>query len=112
MQDRLDIGGRYSVRGFDGEWTLSGDNGWTWRNELGWNVANWGQELYLAVDQGEVRARRQEEQLGHRLVGGVLGLRGSVFGLNYDYFVGMPIHKPQGFKTSHAVTGFNLSYRF
>lgn len=111
-QDRLDIGGRYSVRGFDGEWTLSGDNGWTWRNELGWNVANLGQELYVGIDRGEVRARRPEEQLGRSLVGGVLGLRGAVFGLNYDYFVGVPIHKPQGFKTSHVVTGFNLSYRF
>src|SRR5690606_26175300 len=33
-QDRFAIGGRYSVRGFDGESSLIGERGWWWRNEL------------------------------------------------------------------------------
>jgi fhaC protein len=110
-QDRFSIGGRYTVRGFDGELTLSGERGWLWRNEVAWNIAGKGHELYLGIDKGTVR-NRYEKQLGNSLVGGVIGLRGKLWGLNYEYFVGTPLDKPKGFKTSHAVTGFNLSYRF
>ncbi|UGA37521.1 ShlB/FhaC/HecB family hemolysin secretion/activation protein [Chromobacterium haemolyticum] len=33
-QDRFVIGGRYTVRGFDGDLSLSSERGWLWRNEL------------------------------------------------------------------------------
>ena len=44
-QDRFSIGGRYTVRGFDGELTLMGERGWVLRNEIGLPVGA-GQELY------------------------------------------------------------------
>ena len=111
QQDRFSIGGRYTVRGFDGELTLSGERGWLWRNELAWNIFGRGHELYIGIDKGTVR-NRYERQLGNSLIGGVVGLRGNLWGLNYEYFVGTPLDKPKGFKTSHTVIGFNLSYRF
>lgn len=112
LQDMFSIGGRYSVRGFDGELTLTGERGWVWRNELGWNVMNKGQELYLALDTGHVSGNYTKEWLGKNLVGSALGLRGELWGFYYDYFVGIPLHKPEGFRTSAITTGFNLSYRF
>ncbi|MEE6076204.1 ShlB/FhaC/HecB family hemolysin secretion/activation protein [Avibacterium paragallinarum] len=112
QQDKLSIGGRYTVRGFDGELSLSGERGWVWRNELAWNIANKGQEFYLGIDKGIVRSSQEELQLGDSLTGGVLGLRGELWGLNYDYFIGIPIKKPEGFRTSHLTTGFSFSYRF
>ena len=112
QQDKLSIGGRYTVRGFDGELSLSGEKGWLWRNELGWNIANKGHELYLGIDRGRVNSSQKEMNIGNTLMGGVVGLRGNLWGLNYDYFVGTPIKKPEGFKTSHVTTGFNVSYRF
>nr|WP_239689748.1 ShlB/FhaC/HecB family hemolysin secretion/activation protein [Rodentibacter heylii] len=112
QQDKFSIGGRYTVRGFDGELTLSGERGWVWRNELVWSVMNKGHELYLGVDKGVVRSHQEELQVGDRLTGTVVGLRGNLWGLNYEYFVGMPIKKPEGFRTSHVTTSFNLSYRF
>lgn len=112
QQDKFSIGGRYTVRGFDGELTLSGERGWLWRNELAWNVMNKGHEIYLGLDRGIVRSSNEELQVGNRLTGGVLGLRGKLRGLNYEYFVGTPIRKPQSFRTSHVTTGFNISYRF
>ena len=27
--------------------------GWLWRNELGWDIANKGHELYLGIDRGK-----------------------------------------------------------
>ena len=112
QQDKFSIGGRYTVRGFDGELSLSGEKGWLWRNELGWNIANKGHELYLGIDQGSVNSSQKEMNISNTLIGGVVGLRGNLWGLNYDYFVGTPIKKPEGFKTSHVTTGFNVSYRF
>lgn len=112
QQDKFSIGGRYTVRGFDGELTLSGERGWVWSNELAWNVMNKGHELYLGIDKGVVRSHQEELQVGNRLTGGVVGIRGNLWGLNYEYFVGTPIKKPEGFRTSHVTTGFNLSYRF
>ena len=48
-QDRFSIGGRYTVRGFDGELTLMGERGWVLRNEIGLPVGA-GQELYAGAD--------------------------------------------------------------
>lgn len=112
QQDKFSIGGRYTVRGFDGELSLSGEKGWLWRNELGWNIANKGHEFYLGIDRGKVRSSQEELQIGDSLMGGAIGLRGKLWGINYDYFVGTPIKKPEGFRTSHVTTGFNVSYRF
>ena len=112
QQDKFSIGGRYTVRGFDGELSLSGEKGWLWRNELGWNIANKGHELYLGIDRGKVHSSQEELQIGDSLMGGAIGLRGKLWGINYDYFVGVPIKKPEGFRTSHVTTGFNVSYRF
>ena len=112
QQDKFSIGGRYTVRGFDGELSLSGEKGWLWRNELGWDIANKGHELYLGIDRGKVHSSQEELQIGDSLMGGAIGLRGKLWGINYDYFVGVPIKKPEGFRTSHVTTGFNVSYRF
>ncbi|OBX06745.1 peptide transporter [Gallibacterium salpingitidis] len=112
QQDKFSIGGRYTVRGFDGELTLSGEHGWFWRNELAWNIANRGHQLYFALDHGRVDGRSTEDLLGKQLTGGAIGLKGKLFGFNYDVFAGAPINKPQGFQTSRITTGFNLSYQF
>ncbi|MFU2077867.1 ShlB/FhaC/HecB family hemolysin secretion/activation protein [Avibacterium endocarditidis] len=112
QQDRFSIGGRYTVRGFDGELTLSGERGWLWRNELSWNVANKGHWIYLALDGGRVMGRDEEMRLGHHLMGAALGLRGGWTHFYYDVFIGRPLHKPTGFKTANTITGFNLGFNF
>ncbi len=53
-QDRFAIGGRYTVRGFDGENLLSAERGWLIRNDLCVVLGKIGQELYLGIDHGEV----------------------------------------------------------
>ena len=54
-------------------------------NELGWNIANKGHELYLGIDRGKVRSSQEELQIGDSLMGGAIGLRGKLWGVNYDY---------------------------
>ena len=111
-QDRISIGGRYTVRGFDGELSLAGERGWYWRNEFSWNVGNRGHWFYWGLDGGRVSGLGGNERFGHHLMGTVIGLRGGWKGFYYDYFVGRPMRYPRGFKVAKHVTGFNLSYSF
>lgn len=107
-QDRFTIGNRYTVRGFDGEMTLSADRGWLFRNDLGFALGRSNQEIYLGVDYGAVGGQSSETLPGSELAGAVIGLRGSIKQLNYDLFVGAPLAKPDGFPSVGQVAGFNL----
>lgn len=111
-QDRFSIGGRYTVRGFDGETTLIGDRGWLVRNDLGWALGNTGQELYVGFDYGEVGGQSARLLIGQHLAGAVIGLRGGYKGLFWDFFVGTPISKPADFRAGSTAAGFNVSLSF
>ena len=111
-QDRFAIGGRYTVRGFDGEESLIGERGWLIRNDLGWSLGQSGAELYAGVDYGWVGGPAVELQVGSQLAGAVIGVRGAFKGLNYDVFVGTPLNKPDGFQTANVTAGFSLLYNF
>ena len=111
-QDRFSIGGRYTVRGFDGESVLSAERGWLIRNDLGIVLAPIGQEFYIGLDHGEVDGASSNLLLGKRLTGFVIGLRGGYKDFSYDVFAGQPISKPDGFKTAGTTAGFNLNWSF
>lgn len=111
-QDRFSIGGRYTVRGFDGENILSAERGWLIRNDLGLALGRSGQELYLGLDYGEVGGSSSEWLLGQHLAGAVVGLRGGYKAFSYDLFWGQALDKPDGFKTADSTTGFNLNLSF
>ena len=112
--DKIAIGGRYTVRGFDGESSLSAERGWYWRNEVAWSFKP-AHQFYLALDGGHVSGDSAQYLLGQTLIGAAAGLRGQFQAggsLNYDLFAGKPIKKPQGFSKRTAVFGFNLNYSF
>lgn len=111
-QDQFAIGGRYTVRGFDGETSLLGDRGGLMRNDVGLALGESGAELYVGIDYGQVSGVAAEHLLGHHLVGGAVGLRGVIRGLNYDFFVGAPIRRPEGYRTARTTVGLNLNYSF
>lgn len=111
-QDRFSIGGRYSVRGFDGENILSADRGWTLRNEIGLSLGQTGQELYTGIDYGEVSGQSSEFLIGQRLAGAVVGVRGGYKSLSYDWSVGTPLKKPDGFETANVTSAFTVIWSF
>lgn len=111
-QDRFSIGGRYTVRGFDGEQILSAERGWTFSNDLGLSLANTGQELYLGVDYGEVGGHSAQYLSGRRLAGAVVGLRGGYKQFSYDIYTGKPLEKPKGFQTADVTSGFSANWSF
>jgi len=111
-QDRFAIGGRHSVRGFDGERSLVGERGWWWRNELSVPLAQTRHQLYAGIDQGRVGGPSARWLAGRRLAGAVLGLRGSRGALQYDIFIGTPLHRPEGFRGAGSTAGFQLNADF
>ncbi|MFC7208512.1 ShlB/FhaC/HecB family hemolysin secretion/activation protein [Comamonas endophytica] len=110
-QDRIGIGGRYTVRGFDGESTLLAERGRYWRNEVALPLAV-GAEAFVALDTGRVSGPSAQYLAGRPLTGAALGLRGTGRGLSYELLVGAPIRKPEHFQTAHAHLAFNLVYGF
>jgi hemolysin activation/secretion protein len=111
-QDRFAIGGRYTVRGFDGESSLAAERGWLLRNELGWTPAGTAQQFYLAFDYGQVSGPGAAYLSGTHLAGAGIGWRGQYGQFLYDLFTGRPVSKPDRFRTAATSSGFNLSYQF
>lgn len=111
-QDRFSIGGRYTVRGFDGESVLSAERGWLLRNDLGTPLGQSGQELYLGLDHGAVGGASSGQLAGKSLSGAVIGVRGAYRRVNYDVFAGRPLHKPEGLNAPGGVGGFSVGAAF
>lgn len=108
-QDRFYIGGRYSVRGFDGEIMLSGDNGHFLQQEINVNLP-FNSQLYVGVDQGWVSGEHSIS--GQRyLAGGVAGMRAYYQGIYLDAFAGHGLVAPSSMKRE-MITGFSLSYSY
>lgn len=115
-QDRLCLGGRYSVRGFDGRQVLCGDRGYLVRNELAWSLDE-RYALYLAADAGRVSGRSAQELPQRFMAGYAVGWRASArlareVALSLDGFVSRPISKPEFLTTSATSAGFSMSLNF
>ncbi|MCW8907154.1 MAG: ShlB/FhaC/HecB family hemolysin secretion/activation protein [Sedimenticola sp.] len=110
--DRFAIGSRWTVRGFDGEFTLVADNGWYLRNELAWQVPRHQVSLFVGLDLGRVTGRGSERLPGQSLAGTVIGLRGSRYQLDYELFAGMPLTEPSRFESDNSVFGFSLNWQW
>jgi len=113
--DQLAIGNRWTVRGFNGERTLSASHGWYVQNTVAWQTPLPSQELYLGADYGEVGGRSDGSTLiGRHLAGSVVGVRGALSSMRvgYDLFAGTPLAKPKGFKTDKVTFGFSINWQY
>lgn len=114
LQERLSIGGFYTIRGFDSEMSLVGDRGYYIRNTLEYEAFN-NHTLYAAFDFGRVSGRSSKYLTGNTLVGSGVGLKGDFekYGnLSYNIFLGFPLRKPEFFETDDAVLNFSFTYNF
>ncbi|ORT83453.1 hypothetical protein B7G54_24355 [Burkholderia puraquae] len=114
--DDLSLGSFYSVRGFDGEYLLSAEKGFYWRNDLELPIGATGQAVYLGLDYGHVWGPSVAALLGNQLAGIALGVRGGKSGvagaLSYDLFIGTPLYAPAHYPTARATVGFQLTYQY
>lgn len=123
--ERMSIGGRYTVRGFDGERTLSGDHGILLRQDLSFypkalNSTKQSHALYLGLDAGRIGMVNKEQAdllLGKSLIGSAIGIKGTLqkskyHSLNYDAFISHPLKQPKGFSDKDWVGGFSVGVEF
>ena len=111
--DTINIGNRYSIYGFDGEYTLMGDSGWYVRNEVSSVIPRLNTEVYLGLDVGAVYGKSTESLVGKTIAGTAVGVRGNyASGLLFDAFVSTHLYKPQGYHTKKFYSGFTVGYRF
>lgn len=112
VSEQFAIGGRYTVRGFDGEQTLTAERGWFTRNDVGATLPWIGQELYAAVDYGRVAGPSSAPLPGIILTGAAAGLRGGWRFVSYDAFVGWPLRKPEAMKVKRPTWGFMVTVQY
>lgn len=118
--ERIQIGGRYSVRGFH-EDSLIGDQGAYVRNEIGMFLP-WfeslqtkgplnGLQLYAAYDAGMLHPDKEDPfERGH-VQGVALGIR-SIGALALDFTVAKAIDHPSYIRTRDMEIYFSASYTF
>ena len=111
-EDDITIGGRYTVRGYDGNTVLAGRHGAYWRNTLRLPLRRTGAQLYGGVDVGRVGGGVTGDYASHSLSGIVVGLRGSRFGLSWDLFAGWPLQAPHGFPVRRPTAGMQWIYAY
>jgi hemolysin activation/secretion protein len=113
--DQIAIGGRYSVRGFDGDAVLLAENGFYLRNDVLMPVNLGGglySQLYLGVDIGRVWGASDINLVGNKLAGAAIGLRSRWKALQFDVALATPLSKPAGFRTRHVNPYMSLTYAF
>ena len=86
----VSIGGRYTVRGFDGEYTLTGESGWYWQNEIAAYFQELDASLYIGLDLGMIYGPSVETQFGHSLMGAVPSRRTSPMTSSLPHRSGAP----------------------
>jgi hemolysin activation/secretion protein len=111
-EDGITIGGRYTVRGYDGDTALAGRHGAYWRNTLSLPLGTTGAQLYGGVDVGHVGGGVGGGYASHSLSGAVIGVRGSRLGLSWDLFAGWPMQAPHGFPVRRPTAGMQWIYAY
>lgn len=136
---KMAIGGRYTVRGFDGERSLSADNGILIRQDISFypsflnqqkaNSQNNSQNsqsnhaIYLGLDAGYITNHNKSQNellLGQHLAGAAIGIKGQYtpntnnpyLSFNYDIFTSKAISEPNGFSNKDWVSGVSLGMSF
>ena len=114
--DQIAIGGRGSVRGFDGDAVLLAENGWIWRNEMATPVSLGDTmrhgALFVALDMGRVWGPSDINLVGHKLAGAGVGLRGAISNVQFQLTLAAPLRRPEGFRTRRWSAYASLSYAF
>ncbi|MBE1161323.1 ShlB/FhaC/HecB family hemolysin secretion/activation protein [Dyella acidiphila] len=101
----LSVNSRYAVRGFDGRYVFTAENGWVSHNNIVWNSGGKLGNPYVGVDAAKLSGPSLRPGGSQHFSSVSLGLRGSVARLSYDLSVGQALNKPKAVPNG----GFNVS---
>ncbi|MGO2333934.1 ShlB/FhaC/HecB family hemolysin secretion/activation protein [Providencia sp.] len=112
IQDQFSLGNRWTVRGFDEEFSLIGDKGFYFRNEFNFYFPGISVYPYYAIDYGRIIGDIYPIGLysDDQLIGTSIGMRGNINIFSYDLFLGTPLYKPDEYETSSINAGLNVQW--
>lgn len=113
--DQISIGGRSSVRGFDGDSVLLSESGIILRNEVSGLTPffdGFDSSSYLALDAGQVGGASIGNLIGNKLAGIAAGVRMKTKVLQWDLSLATPLYYPKGFQTLRWNPYLSLTYAF
>jgi len=110
--ERVSIGGEYSVRGFKGT-SLSGDEGYYWRNDLTYRIGLWpyiGQiTTVLALDTGTISEDNRDQYEGGSLLGTSWSLNSQAKYASSSLAIGLPIEAPSRSNVDDYVVHYRVN---
>jgi len=111
VTENLSINSRYALRGLDGRYVITGENGWVSHNDVVWNSGGKLGNPYLGLDAAQLSGASLATpgyKSGNAHFSSVsLGLRGQIARFGYDVSVGRVLNKPKAVLDG----GFNVSLR-
>lgn len=113
--DQFAIGGRHSVRGFDGGTVLLAESGLAWRNELTTSIGRWAETPFtglLALDHGRVWGPSASSLPGRQLAGVAAGVRAGHGELQAELTLATPLYKPAGFPARSLNAYLTVTHAF
>ncbi|MDQ8581218.1 ShlB/FhaC/HecB family hemolysin secretion/activation protein [Klebsiella sp. CN_Kp091] len=112
LQDQFTIGDRWSVRGFQNSDGIYGNKGFFLQNTLNVVTGYKGLIPYIGADYGQIIGELPSQNLsGKKLMGGILGVKGSVRALEYDGSISVPFIYPHDLDVDKYKINFNLAYQ-
>ena len=111
LQDKFTVGNRWSVRGFENSSGIDGDNGFYVQNTFNINTGFNNATSYFGADFGQITSNVSPQDIGgKKLLGGIIGLKGSVKAFEYDVSLSSPFIYPKKMDVDRYTINFNLGY--
>ncbi|HCO0316289.1 TPA: ShlB/FhaC/HecB family hemolysin secretion/activation protein, partial [Escherichia coli] len=109
LQDKITVGDRWSIRGFENSVGLSGNDGFYIKNTLAFPLPGMKANYYAGLDFGQVY---QDASYGDEsLVGSAVGIDGNIKSLEYNFSVSTPLKYPATLDIDRVNVNFNFSYQ-
>ncbi|WP_368911052.1 ShlB/FhaC/HecB family hemolysin secretion/activation protein [Proteus vulgaris] len=114
LLDKANIGGLYSVYGFEPGKGYSDTNQFVSRHKVTWLTPFYNQMLFSAIDYGSVSEDRKNVFYNKNkyLVGAAAGLEGSFKQLSYQFVWSIPLSAPASRKETGSQFNFNAQFNF
>ncbi|MGL5601097.1 MAG: ShlB/FhaC/HecB family hemolysin secretion/activation protein [Silvania sp.] len=112
LQDKITVGNRWTVRGFENSDGIDGNKGFFVQNTLNLMTGHKNAVAYLGTDYGQVTGKGSSQDVGGRkIMGGVVGLKGAIKALEYDLSLSSPFLYPEHLDVDNYTINFNVAYR-
>lgn len=112
LQDQLTIGDRWSVRGFDDSGGIYGNKGFYIQNTLNLITGYKNITPYFGLDYGQIIGKVPVQEIeSKKIMGGITGLKGVVYGFEYDLSLSSPFVYPDNLNVDKYKVKFNFNYQ-